>query len=76
MVIFVKKNHMLPVAVLDEDVKNISGVVAGRYEWIGFAEDAAEYVLYEDDGVSKKYTPQENWKKIVMTREELGMAVC
>ena len=76
VVIFVKKNHMLPVAVLDEDVKNISGVVAGRYEWIGFAEDAAEYVLYEDDGVSKKYTPQENWKKIVMTREELGMAVC
>ena len=76
VVIFVKKNHMLPVAVLDEDVKNISGVVAGRYEWIGFAEDAAEYVLYEDDGVSKEYTPQESWKKIVMTREELGMAVC
>lgn len=71
VVIFVKKNHMLPLAVLDADVKNISDIDAGRYEWIGFAEKDAEYVLYEDDGISKNYLPQEEWKKVVLTKEQL-----
>lgn len=71
VVIFVKKNHMLPIAILDEEVKNLSDVDATRCEWIGFAEDTAEYVLYDDDGVSKEYTPKEKWRKITMTKEEL-----
>ena len=71
VVIFVKKNHMLPLAVLDADVRNISDIDAGRYEWIGFAEKNAEYLLYEDDGISKNYLPQEKWKKVVLTKEQL-----
>lgn len=72
VVFFVKKNHMLPVAALDDDVKNISGIDAGRYEWIGYAEEAAEYVLYEDDGVSKEYTPREDWKRIILAERYLS----
>lgn len=69
---FVKKNHMLPLAVLDETAKSTEDVKEGRYEWIGFAKEAAEYVLYEDDGVSRQYTPKERWKTIRLGREELN----
>ena len=39
VVICVKKNHMLPVAVLDENVKSVSDVDENRLEWIGFADE-------------------------------------
>lgn len=72
VVIFVKKNHMLPIALLGEDVKNITDMDEACYEWIGFTKDTAEYVLYEDDGVSRQYTPKEKWRKVVLTKEELA----
>ena len=52
---------MLPFAVLDENVKSVSDVDENRLEWIGFADEYAEYVLYTDDGISKEYVPQEEW---------------
>ena len=64
---------MLPMAVLDEDVRNISGVDMERLEWIGFTDTEASYVLYDDDGISKQYAPKENWKKIVRTKEALDV---
>ena len=72
VVIFVKKNHMLPFAVLDEHVKSVSDVDENRLEWIGFADEYAEYVLYTDDGISKEYVPQEEWKIIRRAKEELS----
>lgn len=72
VVFFVKKNHMLPLAVLEEEVKSTLDVKAGRYEWIGFAEEAAEYLLYEDDGLSKNYVPKEQWRKVRLRRDELN----
>ena len=72
VVIFVKKNHMLPFAVLDENVKSVSDVDENRLEWIGFADEYAEYVLYTDDGISKEYVPQEEWKIIRRSKEELS----
>ncbi|KAI4452711.1 hypothetical protein C823_007295 [Eubacterium plexicaudatum ASF492] len=71
VVIFVKKDHMLPLAVLDENVTSVPDADGGQHEWIGFARQTAEYVLYEDDGISKRYTPQEQWKKVVRTAQEL-----
>lgn len=71
VVIFIKKNHMLPLAVLDADVTNSSDIDPKRYEWLGFAEESAEYVLYEDDGISKNYRPKEEWKKVRKTKEQL-----
>lgn len=74
VVIFIKKGHMLPLAVLDEQVRSVSDLKDGQYTWTGFAEPVAEYVLYEDDGISRNYTPQEKWKKIVLTKEQLAGA--
>lgn len=74
-VFFVKKNHMLPLAVLDDDIRNISGIDKNRYEWAGFAEDKAEYVLYDDDGISKNYTPKEQWMKVTRSVNELDVTV-
>lgn len=70
VVIFVRKNYMLPLAVLDEDVRSTSDVNEDQLEWIGYTEDVAEYVLYNDDGTSRKYTPESEWEKIRLTKEE------
>lgn len=72
VVIFVKKGKMLPLAVLDEQVKSICDMKDGQYEWIGFAQPSAEYVLYEDDGITKQYVPQSEWKKVIRTKEQLA----
>ncbi len=69
VVFFVKKNHALPLAVLEDDVKTISDLTDSKYRWIGFVEDTAEYVLYNDDGMSKNYTPKENWKTVTLKKE-------
>ena len=66
---------MLPLAVLDDDIRNISGIDKNRYEWAGFAEDKAEYVLYDDDGISKNYTPKEQWMKVTRSVNELDVTV-
>ena len=63
---------MLPFAVLDENVKSVSDVDENRLEWIGFADEYAEYVLYTDDGISKEYIPQEEWKLVRRSKEELS----
>lgn len=67
IVIFVKKNHMLPFAVLGERTKTTADLDESVYEWVGFVEEAAEYVLYTDEGETKNYVEKENWKKIVLT---------
>ncbi len=72
VVFFVKKGCMLPMAVLDENIKSIEGIDASGYEWIGFADDTAEYVLYDDDGLSKEYVPQSEWKKVTMVMAGAG----
>ena len=72
VVFFVKKGCMLPMAVLDENIKSIEGIDASGYEWIGFADDTAEYVLYNDDGLSKEYVPQSEWKKVTMVMAGAG----
>lgn len=72
VIIFVKKNHMLPFAVLDEHVRSVSDVDETRLKWIGFADEYAEYVLYTDDGISREYTPKEEWKIIRRSKEELS----
>lgn len=68
LVFFVKKNHLLPLAVLDEEVKSSEDVDGSRCEWIGYVEDTAEYLYYHDDGITKKYTPEEKWERITRTR--------
>lgn len=67
VVIFVKKNHALPVAKLGENVKTMADIDEKDCEWIiykGEETSAAEYVWYTDDGISKSYTPESQWKKV------------
>ena len=71
VVLFVRKGYMLPLAVLDVKVRSTGDVSEEQIQWIGYTDDVAEYVLYSDDGLSRNYTPQSEWKKIRMTKEEL-----
>jgi alpha-glucosidase len=70
VVIFVKKGKLLPFAVPDEKLKTTADLKETDLEWIGFVEDAAEYVLYTDDGISRSCTPKEEWKKVRFTKED------
>ena len=72
VVFFIKKNHMLPLAILDDMVNTTADLDESRYEWIGFAEERAEYTLYRDDGISKTYTPQKDWKSYVFSEEDFA----
>lgn len=71
VVIFVKKDHMIPFAVLGENAKSVADIDENNLEWIGFTENEAEYVLYTDDGISRNYVPREEWKTVKRSKEEL-----
>ncbi len=70
LVIFVKKDHMLPVAVLGEQVRTTKDLENAEYEWLGFVETEAEYLWYQDDGISKDYVEEKEWERVVRTRED------
>lgn len=64
MIFFVKKGHALPLAVLDENVESTADMDDISYEWICFGNEPAEYVFYDDDGISKNYAPQKEWERV------------
>ncbi len=66
MIFFVKKGHALPLAVLDDSLKSTADMEGVSYEWICFGDGPVEYVFYEDDGISKNYTPQEKRRKVTI----------
>ena len=72
LVIFVKTNHVLPFAVVDKDLKSTCDLVENEYEWVGYVDKTAQYVLYTDDGISKECTPEEMWKTYEFTAEDFG----
>lgn len=72
IVIFIKKGHLLPMIILPKQVKTMADVDETRLEWLGAKDDEASYVLYTDDGISKKYTEKSQWKIIKMRNEDIG----
>lgn len=70
IVLFVKKEHMLPFAVVGEQVRTTKDMEHAGCEWIGFVERKAEYILYSDDGITKEYLPESEWRKITLTKED------
>ncbi len=68
--IFVKENHMLPVARCKEQLDNVDDLSHVDCEWLGFVTDHAEYVWYQDDGISKTYKPKQDWDVIVKSKED------
>ena len=69
VVIFVRKDHMLPLACINEDLRTMNDVDFDDVEWLGFVENKASYVYYKDDGVTKEYTKKENWETVEKTAE-------
>ena len=76
VLVFVRKDRLLPLAVLKEEVRNTKDLSDARMEWIGYTDDKASYVLYEDDGYSKNYTLEENWKKVEISAGEFDGRYC
>ena len=72
LVIFVRKNHVLPLAKMGENVLTTADLEENSYEWLGYVTDKAEYELYTDDGISKQYVPEEQWKKYCFTAEDFA----
>lgn len=72
VVFFVKKNHVLLLAALDEKVKTTADLERASYEWIGYVSEKAEYLFYQDDGISKKYLSKKNWKVCKFTKEDFS----
>ena len=72
LVIFVKTNHVLPFAVVDKDLKSTCDLVENEYEWVGYVDKTAQYVLYSDDGISIECTPEEMRKTYEFTAEDFG----
>jgi alpha-glucosidase len=72
LVIFVRKNHILPLAKLDENVLTTADVKEDAYEWVGYVTDWAAYELYTDDGVGKDYTSKKEWCRTMFTAEDFA----
>ena len=69
VVIFVRKDHMLPLACINEDLRTMNDVDFDDVEWLGFVENKASYVYYKDDGVTKEYSKKESWETVEKTAE-------
>ncbi len=72
LVFFVRKNHVLPLARLGDSVLTTADLEESSYEWLGYVTDQAEYELYTDDGISKDYIPEEQWKIYSFTAEDFA----
>ncbi len=72
VVFFVKKNHVVLLAVLGDAVNTTADLEQAKYEWIGYVPEQAEYMLYQDDGVSKDYVLQEKWKVCRFCKEDFS----
>lgn len=71
VVIFIKKNHLLPMVRLPEVVKTMADVDESQIEWLGFTDDTASYVLYTDDGMGKDYISKDQWEKVVLSKDAI-----
>lgn len=76
VVIFVKENHMLPLALCPEGLETTEDLEDAGCEWLGYVTDCAQYLWYRDDGVSKNYRARENWKKVSKTAEDFKEGYC
>lgn len=61
--VFVKKNHILPVA---EPAECVAELDEDHLEAIGWVTEQVSYVLYQDDGVSKDYHNPNHYRRITM----------
>ncbi len=72
--LFIRKNSFIPFAAPAMSTEQLD---RANLELIGFVENGqtAEYTLYEDDGFSNDYGNPDNYKKIVVSKENGKAAV-
>ena len=71
LVIFVKKNHVLPLAVLENGVRTTADLAEADIKWLGFVEEPVEYVFYDDDGISGCCIPEKDWRRVTVRKTDL-----
>lgn len=69
VVIFVRKDHMLPLACMDEKLVTMHDIDFDNVEWLGYVENQVTYTYYKDDGMTKQYTRKEDWDIVKKTKE-------
>lgn len=69
LVIFVRKDHILPLACIDDNLESMDDVDFDNVEWLGYVENEASYAYYKDDGQTKEYTEKENWDIVRKTKD-------
>lgn len=71
LVIFVKKNHVLPLVVLENGVRTTADLAEADIKWLGFVEEPVEYVFYDDDGISGNVVPEKDWRRMTVRKTDL-----
>lgn len=71
LVIFVKKNHVIPLAVLENGVRTTADLAEADIKWLGFVEEPVEYVFYDDDGISGCCIPEKDWRRVTVQKTDL-----
>ncbi len=71
LVIFVKKNHVIPLAVLENGVRTTADLAEADIKWLGFVEEPVEYVFYDDDGISGCCIPEKDWRRVTVRKTDL-----
>lgn len=61
---FIRRNKILPLCRNEQCTDKID---TSMFEIIAFADSPCEYLLYEDDGISKNYTAPENCARFAIT---------
>lgn len=64
VVFFIKPGHMVPLAVLPEEVKTTADTQNASLEWLSYQAEGTSYQLYSDDGYSKNYDSESNWTTV------------
>lgn len=76
VVVFLRRNRVLPLAVLSDEVLSTADLEGAKLEWIGYVPEQASYVLYADDGLSKEYPDKETWRKAAFSKDDFAKGSC
>ena len=64
---FIRKNKILPLCRTTQCTDKID---TSMFELIAYADSACEYLMYEDDGISKSFTQPENYTSFAIRDSE------
>lgn len=69
LVIFIRKNHILPLSTGAECVEELE---ENKLVLLGYIESQADYVLYQDDGMTKDFSNEKHYTSITVKKTADG----